>query len=410
MEKEEFFPSMKLSKRARLFLIVFLGVMSAMAPLSTDMYLPALPVMSQEFDISASLTQLTLTMTMLGMAFGQMLMGPVSDRYGRRLPLLLGMILFTVATTGCFLAQDIKVFLAFRLLQGMAGASGIVIARAIARDVAEGPELTRFFAVLMLVNGLAPILAPVIGGQILVFSSWRGIFALLILVGLVQTGSTLIYRETLPKQDRIKSIRASFSKFPRMLRDRYFLGHCLLQLFFFGSFFSYISGSSFVFQNIYEVSPQAYSLIFGGIGVGLFLMGLVPARLAGRVDDVKLLQGSIVVPLISSVLLLIGFLLQAPLWLILPVLFVTIVPLSVMSTASFSLALSRQGRNAGSASALLGFFQMLLGGCMMPVVGIAGDHSALPMSVIMLLGYIMSYLCFSRLIAPGHRAEKTEGR
>lgn len=401
---------MQLSRRARLFLIVFLGVMSAMAPLSTDMYLPALPVMSQEFGISASLTQLTLTMTMLGMAFGQMLMGPVSDRYGRRIPLLIGMILFTVATTGCFLAKDIEIFLAFRLLQGMAGASGIVIARAIARDVAEGPELTRFFAVLMLVNGLAPILAPVIGGQILVFSSWRGIFALLILVGLVQTGSTLIYRETLPKQDRIKSIRASFSKFPRMLRDRYFLGHCLLQLFFFGSFFSYISGSSFVFQNIYEVSPQAYSLIFGGIGVGLFLMGLVPARLAGRVDDVKLLQGSIVVPLISSVLLLIGFLLQAPLWLILPVLFVTIVPLSVMSTASFSLALSRQGRNAGSASALLGFFQMLLGGCMMPVVGIAGDHSALPMSVIMLLGYIMSYLCFSRLIAPGHRAEKTEGR
>ena len=402
---------MKLSKRARLFLIVFLGVMSAMAPLSTDMYLPALPVMSQEFGISASLTQLTLTMTMLGMAFGQMLMGPVSDRYGRRVPLLLGMILFTVATTGCFLAQDIKVFLAFRLLQGMAGASGIVIARAIARDVAEGPELTRFFAVLMLVNGLAPILAPVIGGQILVFSSWRGIFALLILVGLVQTGSTLIYRETLPKQDRIKSIRASFSKFPRMLRDRYFLGHCLLQLFFFGSFFSYISGSSFVFQNTYEVSPQAYSLIFGGIGVGLFLMGLVPARLAGRVDDVKLLQGSIVVPLISSVLLLIGFLLQAPLWLILPVLFVTIVPLSVMSTASFSLALSRQGKNAGSASALLGFFQMLLGGCMMPVVGIAGDHSALPMSVIMLIGYVMSFLCFSRLIQPGHRKEeKTENR
>lgn len=396
---------MQLSRRARLFLIVFLGVMSAMAPLSTDMYLPALPVMSQEFDISASLTQLTLTMTMLGMAFGQMLMGPVSDRYGRRIPLLIGMILFTVATTGCFLAKDIEIFLAFRLLQGMAGASGIVIARAIARDVAEGPELTRFFAVLMLVNGLAPILAPVIGGQILVFSSWRGIFALLILVGLVQTGSTLIYRETLPKQDRIKSIRASFSKFPRMLRDRYFLGHCLLQLFFFGSFFSYISGSSFVFQNIYEVSPQAYSLIFGGIGVGLFLMGLVPARLAGRVDDVKLLQGSFVVPLISSVLLLIGFLLQAPLWLILPVLFVTIVPLSVMSTASFSLALSRQGKNAGSASALLGFFQMLLGGCMMPVVGIAGDHSALPMSVIMLLGYIMSYLCFSRLIAPGHRRD-----
>ena len=155
---------MQLSPRQKLFLTVFLGIMTAMAPLSTDMYLPALPELGGGFGISASLTQLTLTMTMLGMAFGQIFMGPLSDRFGRKLPLLLGMLVFTAASAGACLSEHITAFLVFRFLQGFSGASGIVIARAIARDVAEGPDLTRFFAILMLVNGLAPIAAPVVGG------------------------------------------------------------------------------------------------------------------------------------------------------------------------------------------------------------------------------------------------------
>lgn len=380
------------------FLTVFLGIMTAMAPLSTDMYLPALPEMSMDFGISASLTQLTLTMTMFGMALGQIFMGPLSDRFGRKIPLLCGMAVFTAASFGACLADSITIFLVFRFLQGFSGASGIVIARAIARDVAEGPELTRFFAVLMLVNGVAPIAAPVIGGQILRFADWRAVFAALVLIGMAQFVSTLLYRETLCPAERIRSVRQSFSKFPLLMRDRYFRGHCLLQLFFFGSFFSYIGGSSFVFQNVYHVSAQTYSLIFGGIGVGLFLAGMVPARLAGRVRDEKLLETSLFIPLIGSVFLLAGFLLNAPMIYTLLVLFVTIVPLSVMGTASFSLALSQQGRNAGSASALLGFSQMILGGAMMPIVGAAGDSNPIPMAVLMLSGYVLSGVVYRMMI------------
>ncbi|WP_199497475.1 multidrug effflux MFS transporter [Mitsuokella sp. AF21-1AC] len=389
---------MRLSPRQKLFLTVFLGIMTAMAPLSTDMYLPALPELGGDFGISASLTQLTLTMTMLGMAFGQIFMGPLSDRFGRKLPLLLGMLVFTAASAGACLSEHITAFLVFRFLQGFSGASGIVIARAIARDVAEGPELTRFFAILMLVNGLAPIAAPVVGGQILRFTSWRGIFAILVLVGIAQFVSTALYRETLKPAERLHSIGQSFAKFPQLLRDRYFLGHCLLQLFFFGSFFSYIGGSSFVFQNVYHVSAQAYSLIFGGIGAGLLVAGTVPARFAGRVPDEKLLAISLRIPLIGAVFLLVGFLFGAPIWYTLPVLFVTIVPLSIMGTASFSLALSRQGRNAGSASALLGFSQMILGGVMMPLTGIAGDSNPLPMAILMLAGYLLSELVYHLMI------------
>lgn len=380
------------------FLTVFLGIMTAMAPLSTDMYLPALPEMSMDFGISASLTQLTLTMTMFGMALGQIFMGPLSDRFGRKIPLLCGMAVFTAASFGACLADSITIFLVFRFLQGFSGASGIVIARAIARDVAEGPELTRFFAVLMLVNGVAPIAAPVIGGQILRFADWRAVFAALVLIGMAQFVSTLLYRETLCPAERIRSVRQSFSKFPLLMRDRYFRGHCLLQLFFFGSFFSYIGGSSFVFQNVYHVSAQTYSLIFGGIGFGLFLAGMVPARLAGRVRDEKLLETSLFIPLIGSVFLLAGFLLNAPMIYTLLVLFVTIVPLSVMGTASFSLALSQQGRNAGSASALLGFSQMILGGAMMPIVGAAGDSNPIPMAVLMLSGYVLSGVVYRMMI------------
>ena len=389
--------------RSRLWLTIFLGVMTAIAPLSTDMYLPALPEVQADFGVSTSLVQLTLTMTTLGMALGQILAGPLSDLVGRRRPLFVGMLVFIGATLGCVLAEDIYLFLFFRFCAGFAGASGIVIARAIARDVCEGAELTRFFAVLMMVNGFAPIIAPVIGGQILLFASWRATFVLLTLVGVFLAGAALIYQETLPQEARSANMTDSLKKFPMLLRDRYFLGHCLLQCFVFGAFFSYLSGSSFVFQNVYAVSPQVYSMIFAVIGAGLLLAGVLPARLAGRVPDVVMLKYAVLVPLLGSILLLAGFCLSAPLAVVLVVLFLTIVPLSVMGAASFSLALSRQGKNAGSASALIGCFSMLLGACMMPVVGIAGDHTALPMGIVMLSCYGLGTAVFYGMIAAEHR-------
>ncbi|WP_029542670.1 multidrug effflux MFS transporter [Selenomonas sp. AB3002] len=396
---------MSMSESTRLWLTVFLGMMTAMAPLSTDMYLPSLPVMQADFGISASMVQLTLTMTMLGMALGQIFAGPVSDYYGRKKPLIIGMVAFTAATFGCVLAENIMAFLCFRFVMGFAGASGIVVAKAIARDVCEGPELTRFFAMLMMVNGLAPIIAPVIGGQILLFTTWRGVFVTLVAIGFVLLLATLVYKETLSPEKRLAGIRASFAKFPQLLKNRYFLGHCLLQCFVFGGFFAYLSGSSFVFQNIFQVSPQVYSLIFGGIGGGLLVAGALPARLAGRVPDEKMLQTAMLISFFGSVLLFVGFWFEVGLAVILPILFFTITPLSVLGASSFSLALSRQGKNAGTASALLGFSSMILGGCMMPLVGIAGEHTAIPMCVMMIAGYGLGYIIYLLMIAPEHRKD-----
>ena len=223
-----------------LYLTIFLGVMTAMAPLSTDMYLPSLPEISSAFDISTSMTQLTLTMTMVGMAVGQVLGGPVSDRLGRKVPLLIGMMGFTMASLGCAWTEEIHFFLAFRFLQGLSGAFGIVIARAVARDVVEGPALMQFMALLMMVNGLAPIAAPVAGAQVLRFTDWHGIFIFLVAVGLVQIGLTMHFKETLKKGARVRSFTEGFAAFAALVKNRYFFGQCLLQCFYFGAFFSYI--------------------------------------------------------------------------------------------------------------------------------------------------------------------------
>lgn len=397
-----------MSRKVYVFLIVFLGIMTAMAPLSTDMYLPSLPELSKDFGISTSMTQMTLTMTMIGMALGQVMGGPVSDRYGRKLPLLAGMVFFALSAFACSVVGDIYIFLGFRFLMGFSGAFGIVIARAIARDVCAGPALMQFLAILMLVNGLAPILAPVAGAQILRFFSWHTVFDVLTVIGIFQFMATLVFKETLPKEKRVGSLSEGFKAFGTLLGNKYFDGHCLLQCFTFGAFFSYIAGSAFLFQNIYHLSAQTYSFIFGGIGIGIAIMGSIPAKLANVVREAVMLKYSLMVPVLGAVLLLTGIILSLPAWYLIAAIFITVTPLSVMGAASMSLALSKCGQNAGGGSALLGFCNMFLGGILMPVVGIAGDTTALPMGIIILVCELLSLISFYFFIAPYHKKEMEE--
>jgi DHA1 family bicyclomycin/chloramphenicol resistance-like MFS transporter len=390
-------------RQSQLVLTVFLGALAALAPLSTDMYLPSLPLMSEKFGVTTSVIQLTLTMTMAGMAIGQIFAGPISDMKGRRTPLIFGMFIFALSTMVCVFATTIDVFLLFRFIQGLAGAVGIVIARAIARDLYEGPQLTKLFSMLMMVNGLAPILAPVIGGEILVFASWRGIFVLLLLIGLILTAAALLFKESLRSEDRIREWDSTFKSFCSLLANKYFLGHCFMQGFSFAAFFAYISGSSFVFQNIYGVSAQEYSLIFGGIGLAIAITGVIPMRLAGRVADEKLLRWSLVQSFVGSLLIFTACWFNAPLALLILSLLVVIPMIAIVGAASFSLAMRAHGKNAGSASALIGFFSMLSGSIMAPLVGIAGSMNAMPMAVIMLICETGALLLFYVMIMPSHR-------
>lgn len=391
-------------KRMMVLLTIFLGMLAAIAPLSTDMYLPALPEMMEDFGVMPSMIQLTLTASMAGMALGQIIAGPVSDEKGRRKPLLVGMLVFAVSSAACVFVKSIYIFLVFRFIQGCAGGAGIVIARAIARDVCKGPALTRFFSMLMLVNGLAPIIAPVIGGQILRFSTWEGVFVLLTVIGVLLTISTIVMTETLSVRRRVEGgIFASLKGFKGLFGQKYFMGHCIMQCFGYAAFFAYISGSSFVFQNIYHVSPQAFSLIFGVNGIGLMISGALTGRLSGRVEDWKILRFSLYMAAVGSVLLLLGFAVHMPLPAIIVILFLTVSTMPGMSTSSFSLAMQAQGRNAGSASALIGFFSMISGAVMAPVVGIAGSYTAIPMGIVMVIGEIGALLTFYGMIYPAHK-------
>ena len=390
-------------RKSQLVLTVFLGILAALAPLSIDMYLPSLPLMPEEFGVTTSVIQLTLTMTMAGMAIGQIFAGPISDMKGRRIPLIFGMLIFALSTLVCIFATSIHVFLVFRFIQGLAGAVGIVIARAIARDVCEGPQLTKLFSMLMLVNGLAPILAPVIGGEILVFTSWRGIFVLLMIIGLMLTVAAMLFKESLRPENRISGWGSTFKSFRALITNKYFLGHCLMQCFSFAAFFSYIAGSSFIFQNIYGVSAQEYSLIFGGIGIAIAITGVIPMRLAGRIADEKLLRWSLVQSFVGSLLIFMGCWSNAPLALLILSLLVVIPMIAIMGATSFSLAMRAHGKNAGSASALIGFFSMISGSIMAPLVGIAGSANPMPMAVIMLIGEAGALLFFYVMIMPSHR-------
>lgn len=383
-------------------LSAFLGLVSSIPPLATDMYLPALPMVQADFGVSMSMIQLTMTMTLAGMAIGQIFAGPISDMAGRRMPLAIGMGIFSLASFGCFLVEDITLFLILRLVQGLAGSCGIVISKAIARDVSHGADLTRFLAMLMMIHGLAPILAPVLGGQVLNFTDWRGVFLVLTVIGLLMVASTLYAQETLPKGRRLKGIGDSLRVLPNLLKNRYFVGHCLIQSFVSAGFFSYIGSSSFVFQNVYNVTPQEFSFIFGGIGASLMFAGTIPAKLAGKVKDVNLLKYALTVPLFSSATLFGAFYVYASLWVVIPLLVLTIMPLSIMGAVSFSLAMSRQGRQAGSASALLGFFSMFLGGMMMPVCGMLGDNPCLPMAGFLFTGWLIGRICFQIFVKPEH--------
>ncbi|WP_214855767.1 Bcr/CflA family multidrug efflux MFS transporter [Exiguobacterium sp. s166] len=384
----------------RLTLILILGSLAALGPLSIDMYLPAFPDMSRSFGASASSIQLSLTACMLGMAIGQIIVGPLSDVRGRKRPLILALFAYLLASLACAFAPTIEVLIALRFVQGAAGASGIVISRAIVRDLFEGPELTKFFAALSLVNGTAPILAPIIGGQILRFGDWRVVFYLLaILSTLMLIAVAFRLPETLPVHHRVEgNLKTTFGTFGRLLSDRTFIGYAFAQAFAMGAMFAYISGSPFVLQNIYGASPQQFSFLFGLNGIGIILAAQTAGRLAGRVDSEKMMRIALTVVALAGICLFLALTLSDSLILVMIPLFFVVSSVGMISTLGFTLAMQNYGSTAGSASALLGLLPMLVGSLVSPLVGVMGEDSALPMGLIIMTLDCLALLVYTLLI------------
>ena len=378
--------------------VVILGALSAFAPLSIDMYLPALPAMARDLHTSAAAAQLSLTACLIGLAAGQVLAGPLSDARGRRGPLLAGVAAYTVASALCIAAPGIWVLLVLRLIQGFAGAAGIAIARAVARDLYDGPELARFYALLLIVSSAAPIIAPVLGAQLLRITSWRGVFAVLALAGAALLAAVLAgLPETLPPdRRRTGGARAALGAGRRLLADRQFGGYTLASGLGIGAMFAYISGSPFVLQTKFGVSPQLFSVIFAVNGLGIIAAGQVSRQLAGRVTLRALLSAGLAGSAAGGTALLAGTVAGLGLPLILPALFVMVSSVGLIQPNATALALDGHARDAGSASGVLGLAQYAIGAVTAPLVGVAGPHADLPMAIVICVLGVSARLCLPR--------------
>jgi len=375
--------------------VLILGGLSALGPLSTDMYLPALPALSRELGATMSQTQLTLSAGILGLALGQVIAGPSSDALGRRRPLLIGVAAFALASLLCIIAPSVAALTILRFVQGVAGAGGIAIALAIVSDLFAGSAQARVFSLLMLVSGLAPIIAPVIGSQLLAFTSWRGIFVTLALIGIVLLLAVMVgLGETLPRVRRQSGgLAASLRAFRDLLLDRRFVGYAFASGFSFAAGIVYISVSPFILQNIYDISPQGVGIIFGINALGLVIMAQVGGKLVGRVSSQMLLAWGVAAIAIGATALLVVVLSGIGLVGILPSLFVIIASLGLIAPNATALALSNTS-TAGSAAALLGVLQLTIGAVAAPIVGLAGTATAVPMAAAIAAFGIAALLTF----------------
>ncbi|WP_059103191.1 Bcr/CflA family efflux MFS transporter [Shouchella shacheensis] len=386
--------------KERLGLVLLLSLLAMLGPLNIDMYLPSFPDIASDLNTSASLVQLSLTATLLGLAIGQLVVGPISDAKGRKKPLLISISLFAVSSLLCALAPNITTLIVARFLQGFTASAGVVLSRAVVSDVFSGRELTKFFALLMVINAVAPMAAPIAGGGILLlpFASWHTIFFALAIIGLLIVlviGMRL--QETLPPEKRTpSSIGHSIRTMGDLLKDRSFLGYALVVGFIHGGSFAYVSGTPFVYQDIYNVSPQTFSILFGINGLAIIMGSYSIGRLSGKIHERSLLRTAVITAVSATALLLLMTIIKGPLFTLVITIFIYMTSMGMIVTSSFTLGMENQKHRAGSASALLGMLPLLLGSIFSPLAGI-NEESAVPMGVILFSTSAIGFVAFFTL-------------
>jgi MFS transporter, DHA1 family, multidrug resistance protein len=388
------------SGKKRLQLALLLGSLGLLGPFTIDTYLPSFPTIVKDFHTTASLVQISLTACLLGLGSGQLFIGPLSDVKGRRKPLLIFLVLYFLASVTCSFAPNIYFLILARFVQGFSAAGGLVISRAVVRDLFSGKELTKFFTLMVLVGNLGPIVAPVAGGAILAFTNWHGVFVALAFVGMVLIFIvSLKLTETLPVEKRIPSnLPQLVNNFGSLFKDRQFMGFALTQGFTTAGIFAYVSGIPFVYQNIYGVTPQQFSLLFGVNGLGLIIGSQSVGRLTDIISERTFLKIGIGIANLAGASLLISLLLKAPLIAVAIPVFFFVSSISIIGTTSFALAIQSQGHIAGSASALLGLLPFVLGSLTAPLVGIAGAYTGVPMGVIIFCASFLAFLSYFVLV------------
>lgn len=380
---------------AQRMLPTLLLLLTVFGPISMDLYLPALPALTQELSAATSIAQLTVTACLIGLAAGQLIAGPLSDRYGRRGILLVGIVAYIGTSLLCAISPSIEVLVAARLVQGLTGGVGIVIAQAAGRDVYAGGALIRFYGRLTVVGGFAAIVGPLIGGLLSSVADWRGLFVFLAVIGVVILTIVLLsFEETLPAASRTTGgLGRILQDFRTLLGDRVFLGAILNQGFLYAALFAYLSGATFVLQDIYGLSPLGYALAFGANSAGFMVLGFVAGRTAGRSLRGTLSIG-IAVSAVGALGLLASGVMRMPLSVVLVSLFLLAGGVAVTSPPATTIALVEYPEIAGTASSLLGMVRFGFGGIAAPLVGIAGATSILPLGLVTVASVTLASLAF----------------
>ena len=355
------------TRNSTTFLLISLGMASAMGPFVTDFYLPALPHLTTVFSTTSSAIQMSLTLCLIGLAIGQLFIGPISDKYGRKMPLIVSMVIFSLATLCCLLTTDIYIFLACRFLQGLSGAGGIVISKSVASDLHTGKELVHFFAVLGCVQGIAPICAPFLGGLLLSISDWQGIFYTLFGIGIVLSLIFIPFHESLPDERRQKgSIYSGLKHYKTFFTHKEFMVYMVILTLTQGILFIYISSSTFIFQQTYGLSALLYGVCFGLNSLAIMAGSLFAGRIGDPARALNVGEWGAFIAVIASAACIAA---QLPFLLIELSIWAMLFFMGIIFTMATTLALDLERNNAGSASALIGFFSFLAGGIAAPITG-----------------------------------------
>lgn len=387
-------------------LVLVLALLTAVGPLAVDMYLPAFPLIASELGTTPTGVQLTLTAFLIGLGLGQLLIGPLSDSVGRRAPLIVGSLVCLFAGIACALAPSAEAFAVARFVQGLSGAAGVVLARAIISDTSRGTSAARLQGVMMIISVVAPVIAPLAGGAVIAVSGWRAVFFVQAgLAALMFLGVLVFAKETLPEEARTRGgIRATLDTVRTTLGNRAYTGYLLTFCFAFAALFAYISASPFVMQNMMGLSSGTFSLLFGLNALVIVITSAAAAALAGRVAYRRMIATGLAAAVLVGACLLAAVLNGVPMvpTLILFALFQGAMGF-VFSNATV-LALEQAGRNAGTGSAFLGFLQFMLAAAVSPLVGIGGEDTAVPMGLAMLVLAVLAVVAFTTLTRPAPAA------
>jgi MFS transporter, DHA1 family, multidrug resistance protein len=374
-----------LTARHTLLLILLLGALSGLGPLAIDMYLPALSAIAREFSTSPAIVERTLAVYFAGLAIGQLFYGPATDRFGRKRPLYAGLVAFILASLGCAYAKSIHELILLRFVQALGGCAEMVVARAVVRDYFEERQAVRVFSFLMLVLGIAPIIAPLLGGWMLVHLLWRSIFWFLAAFASICLFNVSVFlRESLPLERRHQaSFGATLKTYRQLLRDSRFIAYTLSGGLMLAGMFAYISGSPFVFMELFHVPPERYGLFFGANAVGLMLSAQLNARIARRADPHRTLRIALAAAAVAGIALVMAVTTHAGGFTgILVPLFVFICCCGFSFPTATALAMAPHKQIAGSASALLGCLQFSISGIAGLSVSALHNNTALPMVVV----------------------------